>query len=397
MATEELQLLSDAEIRRALAEVRDAAPRSQPGAPTAPRASAALPSSEAGRTVTYAPLYYPGTPVAGQATPITLAKGEERIGIDIPLQYVATARIEGTVFSSRPGQQITLMLMPNQPGGDVGLRQLRTASPEGRFMFSGVAPGPYTITARSSVRPPAPGEPAITHSATAAVNVDGENISNVMLTLEPGLTISGRLVFEGAQPPAVDFTKLRVNFPIALTGMAAAPFPPLQLDASGRFSVHGVPPGVFRIYGTVQGLREPIGRWWLKSITIDGRELLDRPFDLRQNTDTAIVAFSDRASMLAGVARDAQGMPADGTAVIAFGVDESSWFTNSRRVAGVHARADGTYSIRNLPAGDYFIVASYDVMPGEWFDPALLQRLRATSSRISLGEYEAKTQDVVLK
>jgi hypothetical protein len=135
----------------------------------------------------------------------------------------------------------------------------------------------------------------------------------------------------------------------------------------------------------------------LKSIAIDGRELLDRPFDLRQNADTAIVTFSDRASMLAGVARDAQGMPADGTAVIAFGVDESSWFTNSRRVAGVHARADGTYSIRNLPAGDYFIVASYDVMPGEWFDPALLQRLTAGAMRVSLGEYEARTQDVVLK
>jgi hypothetical protein len=397
MPTEELQLLSDAEIRRALAEVREAASRSQPGMPTTPRPSTALPSSEAGRTVTYAPLYYPGTPVAGQATPIALTKGEERIGIDIPLQYVATARIEGTVFSSRPGQQITLMLMPNQPGGDVGLRQLRTASPEGRFMFSGVPPGPYTITARSSVRPPAPGEPAITHSATAAVNVDGENISNVMLTLEPGLTISGRLVFDGAQPPVMDFTKLRVNFPIALTGMSAAPFPPLQLDASGRFNVHGVPAGVFRIYGTVQGLREPIGRWWLKSITIDGRELLDRPFDLRQNADTAIVTFSDRASTLAGVALDAQGMPADGTAVIAFGVDESSWFTNSRRVAGVHARADGTYSIRNLPPGDYFVVASYDVTQGEWFDPALLQRLKASSIRISIGEYEARTQDVVLK
>jgi hypothetical protein len=397
MALEELRLLSDAEIRHALAEVREAAPRSQPGAPTTPRPSTALPSAE-GRTVTYAPLYYPGTPVAGQATPITLAKGEERAGIDIPLQYVATARVEGTVFSPRTGQQqITLMLMPNQPGGDVGLRQLRTASPEGRFMFSGVPPGPYTITARSTVRPPAPGEPAVTLSATAAVNVDGEDIGNVMLTLEPGLTISGRLVFEGAQPPAVDFTKLRVNFPIALTGMSAAPFPPLQLDSGGRFTVDGVPAGVFRIYGTVQGLRAPIGRWWLKSITIDGRELLDRPFDLRQNTDTAIVTFSDRASTLAGVARDAQGMPAEGAAVIAFGVDESSWFTNSRRIAGVNAAADGTYSIRNLPPGDFFVVASYDVTPGEWFDPAVLERLAAGAMRISLGEFEAKTQEVVVK
>lgn len=398
MPTEELQLLSDAEIRRALAEVREAASRSQPGAPTTARPSTALPSSEAGRSVAYAPLYYPGTPVAGQATPIALAKGEERTGVDIPLRYVATARIEGAVFSGRPGQQqITVMLMPNQPGGDVGLRQLRSASPDGRFMFSGVPPGPYTINARSSVRPLAPGGPSITLSATADVNVDGVDIGNVMLTLESGLTISGRLVFEGAQPPAVDFTKLRVNFPIALAGMSAAPFPPLQLDAGGRFTVDGVPAGVFRIYGTVQGLRAPIGRWWLKSITIDVGELLDRPFDLRQSTDTAIVSFSDRASTLAGVARDAEGMPADGAAVIAFGVDESSWFTNSRRVAGVNAAADGTYSIRNLPPGDYFIVASYDVTQGEWFDPALLQRLRARSIRISIGEYEARTQDVVLK
>jgi hypothetical protein len=396
--SEELRLLSDGEIRRALAEVRDTAARSQPGASATPRPSTAPPGSEAGRTVTYAPLFYPGTPVTAQATTITLTKGEERNGVDISLQYVATARIEGSVFSSRPGQQqISVMLTPNQMGADFGLRQSRTASPDGRFTFSGVPPGTYTIIARSAIRPPAPGGPAVMLSATADVNVDGENIGNVMLTLEPGLTIAGRLVFEGAQPPAVDFTKLRVNFPLALTGFSAAPFPPLQLDAGGRFTAEGVPAGVFRISNTIQGLRDPIGRWWLKSIAIDGRELLDRPFEFRQSTDNTIVTFSDRASTVAGVARDARGLPADGIAVVAFGVDESSWFTNSRRVAGVNAKADGTYSIRNLPAGDYFVVASYDVMQGEWFDPALLQRLKASSMRISLGENEAKTQDVVLK
>jgi hypothetical protein len=395
----DLRTLSEAEVRRALAEVRSTAPRGQPGSSSSPN-PAATPPADVGRSVAYSPVYFPGTTVASQATPITLAKGEERSGVDITLQYVPTARVEGQVISPRAGLAAPfVMLTSTQPAiaPEAGTRQSRQTNPDGTFSFSGVPPGHYTVMGSVSERPALSSVPSATFTAVAEVNVDGQDVTNVMLTLQPGVTLSGRLAFEGAQPPAVDFTKLRLSLPLVQTGiMRPASTGPVQFDASGRFTIAGVPPGVFRTMGAsaMQGLRTPIGAWWLKSISIDGREMLDRPLEIRQSSDNVVVTLSDRASALSGRVRDAQGLPAAGAAIVAFGADPSSWFANSRRIAGVRAGADGAYSIRNLPAGEYFIVASYDVDQGEWFDPVVLQRLVAGAMRISLAENEQKAQDV---
>ena len=50
----------------------------------------------------------------------------------------------------------------------------------------------------------------------------------------------------------------------------------------------------------MQGLRAPIGGWWLKSLSLGGRELLDAPLDLKQSSNDVVVTFSDRATELKG-------------------------------------------------------------------------------------------------
>ena len=89
--------LTDADIKRAMSEV--AAGAARPGGP-----------SEAGadpevrpRTVGYAAVFYPGTPVAAQAMPIKLGAAEERTGVDFPMALVQTARVEGSI--SCPGRR----------------------------------------------------------------------------------------------------------------------------------------------------------------------------------------------------------------------------------------------------------------------------------------------------
>jgi hypothetical protein len=190
-----------------------------------------------------------------------------------------------------------------------------------------------------------------------------------------------------------------VKIPIPLVsgmGSPAAMRPP-QFDAEGRFTIDAVPTGVFRHTGGGQGIRTPIGGWWLKSIAMDGRELLDRPLEIRQGSDNVDVTLSNRASSLSGAARDAQGAPSPGAFVVVFSTDSATWFVNSRRVAGVRAGSDGTYSIRNLPAGEYFVAATHDLEQGEWFDPLVLQRLVAGAMRIALGADEQKTMDVIVR
>ena len=53
------------------------------------------------RSVTFTTIYYPGSTMASQAGVVSVRAGEERDGVDIMLQLVPTARVEGTV--SLPG------------------------------------------------------------------------------------------------------------------------------------------------------------------------------------------------------------------------------------------------------------------------------------------------------
>jgi hypothetical protein len=226
--------------------------------------------------------------------------------------------------------------------------------------------------------------------------VDGQDVIDVSLTLQPGLTISGRLAFEGERPPPPDIAGRRVGLPLTLTSSGASlPFPTVQMEGGGRFTIPDVLPGSYRL-GNVQGQRSPIAGWWLKSIAVNGRDLLDTPLDLRHSADDAVVTFADDATELTGRVTDSTGTPASGDVVIVFAVDRASWFFSSRRIAGIRPGADGRYAIRNLPRGEYYVVAFGDVEQGEWYDPSLLERLTGASERIALGESEKKVHDIVV-
>jgi protocatechuate 3,4-dioxygenase beta subunit len=171
------------------------------------------------------------------------------------------------------------------------------------------------------------------------------------------------------------------------------PQPSLRLDADGRFAVTGIVPGTYRLRTIAQGQIAPLGGWWLKSVTVSGREILDTPLDLPDGGDDAVVTFSDRATELRGRLSGSGGPAASGHFVVVFSASPSSWFFNSRRVAAIEPDAEGRYTFRNLPPGDYFVAVTDYLEPGEWYDPVVLEQLVNGASRITLAEAEKKTYD----
>jgi hypothetical protein len=227
------------------------------------------------------------------------------------------------------------------------------------------------------------------------------------------MTISGRVAFDGQtlQPPT-DLTRIRVNLltvgtqDVEFGNIAAA-----SVDATGRFTIKGVPPGRYSLRGNAAagaggrgvgagGAPQAggSGNWQLASSIAGGRDSLDFPLVIGPGTNIndAVLTFADRSTELSGTLQDATGAATSDYSIIVFPANKDFWQPQSRRIQSVRPGTDGRFVVRNLPAGSYLLVAVTDVEPGEWYDPDFLEQLAAASMRISLSDGEKKTQDIRL-
>ena len=341
--------------------------------------------------VVMAEIFHPSATDPSSASRIDVRTGDERSGVDVQLQYLPLASVSGTVALaagwSRP--EVAIARAVDESIGTTAV-QTTTADAAGRFSLVSLTPGRYRVVARS-IRG---GAIAL---ASADVSIDGEDVSELTLSAQPALTISGPIVFRGDRPPPVFGTSTSTPAPIAmLLGLNGAPMPPLQIDGR-RFTIGGFAPGRYRLGSNLFGLQRPIGAWWLQSIAANGVELLDAPLDLTQSVDGAVAVFSDRASEVSGRVTAGDGTPVASGFVVAFSTDRSTWFFGSRRIAGVTPDRDGRYTIPNLPPGDYHLVASGDLDAGDWFDPAVLDRLLPAATPLTIRGTEQTIVDLAVK
>jgi hypothetical protein len=376
------------------------------------------------------------------ASQIEIKPGEEHSGVSFSLQLVPTSTLAGSVLGLE-GQPMTtgVQIMLGQGGpsktGGIGLAGFSSRGlgidRTGHFSLAGVTPGVYTLTARASSRtalapppvtvsiiggapglpPPPPPLPPPTAGGTndlwasVDLSVSGNDQTGLVLVLRPGMTMAGRIAFEGASKPPDDLTHVRVGLSVVANDGLAQTVPLRAAAASGTFAITGVAPGRYRPNASI--VNAPIpgapqvasaqNPWHLKAALWQGRDLLDVPIDVQPNEDVSDVTFvfTDLTSELSGSLLDGSGGPALGYFVIVFPTDQTLWVPNGRRIRQAQPSGDGSFKMTNLPAGTYFMGAVTDLEPSDLSDPSFLEQLSAASLKITVNDGGKTVQNLRLK
>lgn len=359
-----------------------------------------------GRMSMYRTTYYPSATSAAAGTAVTVAAGEERTDLAITLRPVPAARVSGRLVTpdgSAPppmaikliGESMTDVITRSLPSStaEVGFETATAVSDaSGRFTMLGVPPGEYDLTHADEllVRSAEGGRTA--YWVNQHITVPAGDLRDLVVNLRPAIRIAGRVQFSpGVTPPATlppNQGSLTLENPSVEATQVFAP------GRNGEFSTIG--PGGRYIARAVEN-----SGWFVESITLDGKDITERAFDLQTDATSFVVTYTNRPSKVTGVVKDARGNVAADAIVIAFPTDQQRWRDYGRFprfLRSVPMTTKGSYTFDHLPPGDYYVIAIEGVDGEGWRDPKVLQALANRAERLTVAAGQAsQTLDLTMR
>lgn len=334
------------------------------------------------------PTYYPGTSDGSRASIFELKSGDEISDIDFvfaPKPPARTYKIRGRVVNSigSPDAIIGAMLFPRSDEDqsirmNEGRTEVQPDAKTGEFEIPDVPPGQYTVAAFWMA--------GRKHGATTqSVDVIASDVDGLSLVLSPGISIAGRVTFEGQSAATAKNVTVTI----------------LPVEADSGFAFGGTqtavqPDGSFLLSEIVDGsysLRvfSSCGECYLKSAKASGIDLLDAGIQVASGAGPSSVAvvYSSETAFVNGTVTRKDGLPAPGALVVLVPLKNSH--PKSEEYKSSATDQYGRFEIRGVPPGHYNAFAWEKIDEGSYADPDFLRPFENMAESVDLNANDRKT------
>jgi hypothetical protein len=311
-------------------------------------------------------------------------------GIDIRLQRKRAFRVSGVAIDSSgsPALRSSINLVPSKNSrnrSDGGQAEVRDG---GRFIITGVTPGDYIVQVFFGA-PFNSDDKRHQENGYQSIHIDDTDIDDIVITTSKTTGVRGRIVFEDP-----------VSASTAEMAVFATP-PPEDPIGSWESSVGVNDDRTFELTGLlgpriVKVNGEPRG-WIVDRIVLGTEDITDKVFDFKTGMEPQIlqVRMSRRGATLSGrVVGSPQENPAN--SVVLISADPERRRLKMGVALMVRPKADGSFALKPVRAGEYVIAASIEDY-GNWAPEPVgdeLERLVENGQRITLVEGEKRELEV---
>jgi hypothetical protein len=342
------------------------------------------------------PTYYPGTLQRSEAHELVVGRGGEVTEANLRLVEGVLALLDVTVTHTdgRPADSAMLsvssMAEPYGPGFGRGVR-----NGVGRLELP---PGEYTLQAdASSGAQNAKDRIVLDLRGTARVRLTAGARASVTLVVGMTATASGRVFFDGDSSPPPAAAGGRV--PMFASGGQSCRYGSPTVTPDWSFSIDG-------LSGTCRSSPQSslAERWILKSVILDGREVLDENvwFEPGRRYENVRIVMTDRRSQVRVRVSEANGTATGEYAAVVFPVRPERWRSPDRYVraaaplppaflgmpdrSGTGGEPGRSTRFIGLPSGDYYVIAVDNIEYRATGDPAVLEKLVRKATRVTIPE-----------